>query len=407
MKTANERRVAERRQLIFRHVVLDNHPLRLQQVRDYLKIGYDEDKAQTDIDAFAAVACFLQLQPSRTDPNDKEIVFLEGPHTDDDTVRETINVKEKQLVAHLAASLICSVQEDVQDSEVPPWMQETSAKRALEELFARLNDERHTVKKVVALLETLKNDTQKQDDGVHLASTKEILKLLAHCNPMLGRQCENLKRRLFTFWAETSRLVAIDSGTTNIHLSRFLNKTHIPLIGSRLCSLTVCTNSRRIFEILGPSHVWVKSIVVGGQQMFRTPTIAGEMAENFLRSASIQFGMCILGATRVDLDRYEVCSDSQEESSLKNLFMDRSSLRVICVDHSKLQSGPGRTGYRYASIDPRHIDLVLTNCPMARKTEAAKETYRTFMDNVEKIENRGIPVMVATSRDTFPYPSNV
>jgi DeoR/GlpR family transcriptional regulator of sugar metabolism len=75
-----------------------------------------------------------------------------------------------------------------------------------------------------------------------------------------------------------SRLIAIDSGTTNIILSRFLKKSPIPLQGSSLCSLTVCTNSRRIFEELGPSEVWIKSIIIGGQQMFRSPTIAGAIS---------------------------------------------------------------------------------------------------------------------------------
>jgi hypothetical protein len=112
--------------------------------------------------------------------------------------------------------------------------------------------------------------------------------------------------------------------------------------------------------------------------------------------------MCILGSTRIDIDKFAICSDSQEESSIKNLLMERSSLRIICVDNHKLQSGPGRAGYRFASVDPEHVDLFITNSPL--KQGGKKEEYDNFLYRVQLIEARGVPILVATSPKTYPYP---
>jgi DeoR/GlpR family transcriptional regulator of sugar metabolism len=237
-----------------------------------------------------------------------------------------------------------------------------------------------------------------------LAHVKAVKALLESNNKQLDGRVGKLKRVLANFWGEANRMVAIDSGTTNIVLARkFLAELRIPMAGSPLCALTVCTNSRRIFEVLGQSTVPVKTIIIGGQQKFRSPTICGAMAELFLKAVSLlQFGMCILGATRLDLDRFAVCSDSQEESSIKTLLMERSSLRVIAVDHNKLQAGLGRTGYKFASIDPEHIDLIVTNSPLMTDPPAV---FTDFIRFVKAIKSRGVPVLVATSDQTHPYPA--
>jgi len=105
--------------------------------------------------------------------------------------------------------------------------------------------------------------------------------------------------------------------------------------------------------------------------------------------------MCILGATKVDVERFVVCSDSQEEASMKHLFMEKSSLRIICVDHGKLQTGPGREGYKFASIDPNHIDLIITNSPTLGRI-GGDDDAGSFQAKVAAIERRGVPVLVAT-----------
>ncbi len=399
-------KVNRRRQLIFRQVVLDNHPLSLSKLQELLLDDkYDEKTAQRDVHAFKDVGCKLRLQQCQSSENDKELVFLEGPHTDDDTTRENINSAEKGLVARLAASLICGTPDLTKEGIPPSWVSDDTAREALEKMCSTAKD-----KKMAARLRSfisLLNQKLKAHRGEFaIDSAQTVLKLFHRMGFSLERK-EVLKASLFRFWETTSRLVAIDSGTTNIAIARFLKELPIPMVNSQLCSLTVCTNSRRIFQELGPSKVWVKTIIIGGQQKFRSPTIAGAMAELFLRSVSIlQFGMCILGSTRIDIDRGVVCSDSQEESSIKNLLMERSSLRIVCVDDSKLQQGPGREGYRFASIDPKHIDLILTNCPLRKKGKGGEVEYGSFLEKIDSIESRGVPVLLAASPRTFGYSHN-
>ena len=199
-------------------------------------------------------------------------------------------------------------------------------------------------------------------------------------------------------------MVALDAGTTNTLVAEHLQELSLPIPKSSLCSLTVCTNSRKIFQLLGPPGYSVKCIIIGGQQKFHSGVIAGAMAELFLRTASIlQFGMCVLGATKVDVERFVVCSDSQEEAGMKNLFMEKSSLRVICVDNGKLQVGPGREGYTFAAIDPAHIDLIITNSPFPRRRESQPDEP-SFKTKIANIEARGVPVLVATGPGTLEDP---
>ena len=50
------------------------------------------------IDAFGSVGCMLELQENAADARDKVIAFRDGPHTDNDTIRENINREEKALL---------------------------------------------------------------------------------------------------------------------------------------------------------------------------------------------------------------------------------------------------------------------------------------------------------------------
>ena len=86
--------------------------------------------------------------------------------------------------------------------------------------------------------------------------------------------------------------------------------------------------------------------------------------------------------------------------------MERSSLKIVAVDSSKLQAGLGRTGYKFASIDPAHVDLIVTNCPLKTR-DASEGNVSAFYHFVEAIEARGVPVLVATSGDTYPYPPKI
>lgn len=403
--------VNQRRHLIFRRVVLENRPLRLSALQTLLNDkSYNEQKALRDVEDFKAVGCLIELQPCAENSEEKHFVFTEGPHTDDDTWRERINGKGKELAARMAATIICGPSECIKKHLLPTWMKNSDIDRALQESIGNAAVDREITAKVRSVLLHLQEMVEFENGDQPIGSTDTIVKLLNQSTLAVGDRLKSLRLNLRKFWAEANRMVAIDSGTTNKMLARYLKELSFPLPGSPLCALSVCTNSRKIFEELGPPEVGVKCIIVGGQQKFRSPTVAGAMAELFLRTASIlQFGLCILGSTKVDVERFAICSDSQEEASMKNLFMEKSSLRIVCVDDSKLQTGPGREGYKYASIDPNHIDLIITNSPFRTKNQNSSkadiEKFKSFRTKVLAIEGRGVPVLVATSEETFGHPN--
>jgi DeoR/GlpR family transcriptional regulator of sugar metabolism len=365
---------------------------------------YTPEMAKCDVEALRAVGCLVKLERCPDKPKEKRIVFLEGPHTDDDTIREGINPKGKDLVAGLTASVICGVARCKVEKELLEWIRQPDVGKAADDVCATAGPEKDLAERVRVVLGHLQSKLKNQSGPCALAPVEAVVELLRRSQATLEAGQKALRTKLRTFWEEPFRMVAMDAGTTNLLVANRLRELHLPIPGSPLCSLTVCTNSRRIFEVLGPANVSVKCIVVGGQQKFHSGAIAGAMAEIFLRSATIlQFGMCILGATKVDVDRFVVCSDSQEEAAMKNIFMEKSSLRVITVDNGKLQTGPGREGYRFASIDPSHIDLIITNSPFESEGEP-EDGPLSFKAKVASIEARGVPVLVATGPDTMDDP---
>ena len=405
------RKFNKHRQLIFRKVVLDNRPLPLAELRELLNgEKYTNEMARCDVAALRAVGCLVELRPCPGRHGEKQIVFLDGPHTDDDAIRETINPDGKRLAARPAAAVICGLAYCEDKKLLPRWMEQADAQKALDRMFedttakgGRTFDEEMAARVRSVLLQIdSKLNAQRGEQAID--SADDVLKLVELSNFALEAGKRALRTKLHAFWAEPFRLVAIDSGTTNLILARQLRELRLPVLGTPLCSLTVCTNSRKIFEVLGPPEVSTKCIIIGGQQKFHSAVIAGAMAELFLRTASVlQFGICVLGATKVDVDRFVACSDSQEEAAMKNLFMEKSSLRVICVDHGKLQTGPGREGYKFAAIDPSHIDLIITNSPFGSEG-APEDGPLSFRAKVAAIEARGVPVLVATGPGTLDHP---
>jgi DeoR/GlpR family transcriptional regulator of sugar metabolism len=399
------RNLKKHRQLIFRRVVLDNRPMTLKEMRELLRgERYTDEMARCDVDALRAVGCLVKLERCPDHPKEKQIVFLDGPHTDDDSIRAGINQQGKSLVARLTASLICGVAQCKEKKLLLDWMKRPDAKKAVDDLCDTAGPDADLALRLRVVLGHLQAKARNQTGPWSLAPVDELVELLRRSQATLEAGQKALRTKLRAYWEEPFRMVALDAGTTNLHIAERLSELHLPIPGSSLCSLTVCTNSRRIFVALGPPNVSVKCIMVGGQQKFHSGAIAGAMAELFLRTASIlQFGMCVLGATKVDVERFVVCSDSQEEAEMKNLFMEKSSLRVITVDNGKLQTGPGREGYKFASIDPSHIDLIITNSPFLADREP-EDGPLSFKDRVAAIEARGVPVLVATGPGTMDDP---
>ena len=435
-----------RRHLIFRQVVMENRPLKFEEMTEFTGRTYTPKMAKDDCESFAKIGCMIKISGSAK-KRDHKLYYAEAAYTDYEASRENLNTLPKELVAGLAASLICGYEDPTdQVPLIPSWLGNGKVPMLIQRLeTARYGDypstENELRAKVESILTSLHKIVKRYDatQNVKMFDAKTVtnrakagrvsvstdgdatdakisadilLAELSRADRAHDATLAKVAASLRGFWQEAHRMVAIDSGTTNIALARCLKQIQMPVPGSALCSLTICTNSRRIFEELGPADVPVKTIIVGGQQKHRSPTIAGAMAELFLRTATLlQFGICFVGATKVDVERLTLCSDSQEEASIKTLLLERSSLRIVCVDDSKLQVGPGREGYKFSSIDPRNIDLIITNSPLitrANKSEASfREAGARFRRRVAAIRAQGVPVLVASRKNvTLPWPEN-
>lgn len=402
-KKDNEDKIRKQcRKFIYEEVVIRGQDLLITAVQKKFKdTNYTPRMAKRDVEFFESFGCQIKLTIERKKPDRTRFEFFGGQHDDDDDSRERVNFEEKELVAKCAAGLICGLSQDKETALKlrPQWMDVKQIRDAFDETanYGTQDGEADTMltKIRTALYHIEEKITGRNGERHLIDSSEKIFKILEMSQATRKAEHDRLKQMLHLFWQETNRLVAIDSGTTNLFIAKQLALLRFPLAGSHLASLSVCTNSRRIFEVLGPKLVQVKCIMIGGQQKFRTPTVAGAMAELFLRASSIlQFGMCILGASRIDFDRFMACSDSQEEASMKTLLMDKSSIRVVCVDSSKLQSRPGRESYRFASLDPDHIHLVVTNQPLAKSKGV---DFDAFNKSVTTIQARGVPVLIAPS----------
>lgn len=214
---------------------------------------------------------------------------------------------------------------------------------------------------------------------------------------------------LKSFWKEMSRTVVLDAGTTANAIAHLLKNLPLPTPTTPLARLTVCTNSRGIFNTIGPASVLVKTIMIGGEQVARSEAVAGRMAEVFVMNCGIlRFGLSIIGASGVCLPESGTAfaySDTTEEATLKTLLFSRSNIKVLVIDHSKLRDKvPARMTYPFVNIQPEHVDLIITSRPLDPKRlsiknevtleQNAKERAE-FPSLVKRIFECGVPVLVA------------
>lgn len=248
------------------------------------------------------------------------------------------------------------------------------------------------------------------------SSIREIAKHFGNSDdsPSYDRLVNDLIKKWRSMLREQSRMVAIEAGTTLERLAQKLARLNTPVIGTDLVYLTVCTNSRIIFQTLGGSEVPIRTIVIGGQQRGKTQSIAGGLAEMFVRTASLlQFGCGIVGATSVDVETGYCYADSQEDAIMKGLLLSKSALRILVVDNNKLGAKLTGGGYAAFALDRKFIDLVVTNAPLLPEklgtiSASAKahhlERSKSFEGLVNTIIERGVPVLVATDPgQTSPF----
>lgn len=197
--------------------------------------------------------------------------------------------------------------------------------------------------------------------------------------------------KLTRYWNEMYRIVAIDSSTTNDKTVNLLVELPIPVPRAlgRLCALSVASNSREAAFKIGAPNVAARVLIIGGEQVGGRPAIAGRLAEVFLRAAALYtFGIAFIGASHIDLRRDAVMAADVETASIKVLLCQKSILRVICVDHTKLGAASASSSYEVFSLSPEHVDLILVNRPQ-------QEVERPeFEKHVERIRSLGVPVYV-------------
>lgn len=218
---------------------------------------------------------------------------------------------------------------------------------------------------------------------------KDLIKrLLSQTTPNAAHNAEMIIRKLQDqAWRHLQRQIAIDSGTTNeVFCSEILASLVLPRPG--LNRLIVCTNSRAIFNILGVPGVPIKTIIVGGQQLFQTESIAGNLAEQFLKATNLSFSISFIGATVVDLRNMILGGDYDADSSIKSELLSRSELRVVMADRSKFMTGSYAAYNRFAVIDPSVVDLIITD-----EIESAHMT---------EINKKGVPVLAMKIIDAEP-----
>lgn len=216
----------------------------------------------------------------------------------------------------------------------------------------------------------------------------------------------NLVTKLMDYWGENIRMCMLDSGTTNELLALKLKELSHPYRNTNLSYFSVCTNNRSIFQILGDPTVPIRSIIIGGQQRGRTSTIAGALAEYFLRGAALlNFGICIVGATNIAIDVGSCFSDSQEEAIIKSIAFSKSNIKIVALDSSKLSRHSIRGGYVFSSLTDNSIDAIVTNVPLSMEyiqaeTEAARNRHQRLIDEfwemIDSIRARQVNVILAS-----------
>lgn len=314
----------------------------------------------------------------------REVVLVDdsASHQDVKQIRAGLRLLEKELISRFALGVVCGFPDEKRRTQLAELGISTSFGKETKNCPDR-----------ATIIQVLTRVTGKLSSGG-----------TAHA---LGKLIGSLEE----LWREQNRLICLDSGTTNEMLADLIFQLPLPTPEAHLSRLTVCSNDTEIFHKLGNSKCPVSSIIIGGQKRGRTDTIAGVLAENFLRQSHLHFGVTIVGAATLDLSQMYACSDTQEEASLKAIMFQQSSLRVVCVDNSKLTDKPIRTSFPFMAITDDQVDLLITNCPRSidslRSEEASemdikrqKEYLKDFPKFVKSILRRGVPVLLAQSDDT-------
>ena len=197
-------------------------------------------------------------------------------------------------------------------------------------------------------------------------------------------------------WMESTIRLFLESGTTTDRAAHYLRDITLPSPYSLLRGVTVCTNSRGIFETLGSFEVPIRTEVIGGYQLDNSETLVGPISEASLTNGTLApFSMAILGATMADMRKQVLCTDTPEERAVKHAAYSRAQLRICVIDDSKFQDSPIRESYCFSKLIPDQIDLLITNDPLDENGNKLKgPRLKPFEEKINTIRDSGVPVLI-------------
>ncbi len=354
------------------------------------------------------------------DPNSDFKVLIDATDTYSDTAefRERVRFREKSAIASVCLGLICGIPSPTNRDLMHMKRLIKEADQKKEQLgdnedgadwysFYRVLRSKTTLAQQKTLADYLRETFPAEDPTWKLPpTTADILNAITAWNKdSLRDKSREVIYKIEQFWKDMHRSVAIDAGTTNDALSRRLEKLSLPMKRGRLSRLTVCTNSRTIFQRIGVANVLIKTIVTGGEQLGQSDALAGYLAENFLKANNqMRFGMTMIGAGTVDPRTMNAYVEEAPIANMKALFLEKSVIRILAADHSKLLKRlSASANYPFSSIDPEYLDLIVTSSPLpvselgVRSEHAIKEHLAEVADFPEKISRlrERVPVLVA------------
>ena len=207
----------------------------------------------------------------------------------------------------------------------------------------------------------------------------------------LGKIYENnLKSKLKEYYNTSTRSIALDSGTTNNQVAQMLTQYDFPVLGSNLDTLSVCTNSTVIFPMLCDSDILIRAISVGGMQIAGTNTMAGEVALSTLRyNEGLRFHMSIIGSCYIDCETKQAFAHKYEDVEMKCEFFNKSFLKIIVADGTKLLTENERFGFTFSNLGDGKIDLLVTTLPFSKmgseKLTKFKKNIATLMETTSVV----------------------
>ncbi|MEX0678304.1 MAG: hypothetical protein WD063_14580 [Pirellulales bacterium] len=184
-----------------------------------------------------------------------------------------------------------------------------------------------------------------------------------------GGVTRHLLHKLGTWFRKSSRVFALDGGTSNMRIAEELSLAlvtdglRIPNPRSNISSMTVITNSTRISRQLEEPQNPVDVIVLGGQLRKATLAVVGTLAEQCMERWQVSPDLAMVGTTAACATAggdWACFSDSPDESRFKNLLFERSFLRIVVMDSSKC----GRiraSAFPFSFFAPDKLDIVLTD----------------------------------------------